>query len=45
MVNPRFVLNRPDVKYFCNLDYDPFKLMEANDKIYGASSHPLSITL
>ncbi|KAF8964697.1 glycosyltransferase family 15 protein [Flammula alnicola] len=26
---------RPDVKFFCDVNYDPFKFMEANDKIYG----------
>lgn len=28
-------MNRPSVKYFCNLDYDPFLFMEDNNKIYG----------
>ncbi|KAF9533005.1 nucleotide-diphospho-sugar transferase [Crepidotus variabilis] len=25
----------PEVKYFCDLDYDPFKFMEENKKVYG----------
>uniref|UniRef100_A0A8H7Y2M3 Glycosyltransferase family 15 protein n=1 Tax=Psilocybe cubensis TaxID=181762 RepID=A0A8H7Y2M3_PSICU len=25
----------PDVKYFCDVDYDPFKFMEENQKVYG----------
>lgn len=28
-------LNRPDVKFFCDLDYDPFLLMEEQNKMYG----------
>lgn len=28
-------LVRPDVKYFCDVDYDPFKFMEENKKVYG----------
>ncbi|KAH9478013.1 Glycolipid 2-alpha-mannosyltransferase 1 [Psilocybe cubensis] len=27
--------DRPDVKFFCDLDYDPFLLMEDQDKLYG----------
>jgi len=26
---------RPDVKFFCNVHYDPFKFMEQNNKVYG----------
>ncbi|KAF8918091.1 glycosyltransferase family 15 protein [Mucidula mucida] len=26
---------RPDVKFFCDLQYDPFRYMQDNDKIYG----------
>ncbi|KJA27200.1 glycosyltransferase family 15 protein [Hypholoma sublateritium FD-334 SS-4] len=26
---------RPDVKFFCDLDYDPFHLMRTNNKTYG----------
>ncbi|KAF9052644.1 glycosyltransferase family 15 protein [Panaeolus papilionaceus] len=26
---------RPDVKFFCDLNYDPFKFMEEKDKVYG----------
>ncbi|TFL07640.1 glycosyltransferase family 15 protein [Pterulicium gracile] len=25
----------PDVKFFCDLDYDPFKFMEENNKVYS----------
>ncbi|KAJ2931368.1 hypothetical protein H1R20_g5752, partial [Candolleomyces eurysporus] len=25
----------PNVGYFCNLNYDPFKFMEDNNKVYG----------
>ncbi|KAF9482769.1 glycosyltransferase family 15 protein [Pholiota conissans] len=25
----------PDVKFFCDVNYDPFKFMQMNDKIYG----------
>ena len=32
--NPR----RPDVKFFCDLDYDPFLIMEDQQKVYGMSS-------
>ena len=30
------MLARPGVRYFCDLDYDPFVYMEENDKIYGS---------
>ena len=29
---------RPDVKFFCDLDYDPFLIMEDQQKVYGMSS-------
>ena len=32
--NPR----RPDVKFFCDLDYDPFLIMEDQQKVYGMYS-------
>jgi alpha 1,2-mannosyltransferase len=25
----------PDVRYYCDLDYDPFRFMEEHDKVYG----------
>ncbi|KAF8201824.1 glycosyltransferase family 15 protein [Pholiota molesta] len=25
----------PDVKFFCDMNYDPFKFMQNNDKVYG----------
>jgi hypothetical protein len=30
------VLLRPDVTFFCDLDFDPFLFMQDNEKIYGA---------
>lgn len=30
-----FYIVRPDVSYFCDLDYDPFLVMQDNDKVYG----------
>jgi hypothetical protein len=27
---------RPDVTFFCDLDFDPFLFMQDNDKVYGA---------
>src|ERR1700744_325382 len=27
--------NRPDISYFCDLDYDPFLLMQDENKVYG----------
>ena len=29
---------RPDVKFFCDLDYDPFLIMQDQKKVYGAFS-------
>lgn len=29
---------RPSVKFFCNMDYDPFEYMRNHDKVYGMSS-------
>ena len=26
---------RPDVTFFCDLDYDPFLVMQDQDKVYG----------
>ncbi|KAG7092472.1 alpha-1,2-mannosyltransferase KRE2 [Marasmius oreades] len=28
-------MHRPDVKFFCDLDYDPFLYMEDKKKVYG----------
>jgi hypothetical protein len=28
-------LNRPGVKFFCDIDYDPFRFMEDEKKVYG----------
>lgn len=33
------VFPRPDVRYFCDLDYDPFLFMEDSNKIYGTSQY------
>ncbi|PVU88393.1 hypothetical protein BB561_005883 [Smittium simulii] len=30
----------PDVKYYCELDYDPFEFMSKNNKIYGWNMAP-----
>jgi Glycolipid 2-alpha-mannosyltransferase len=27
---------RPDVTFYCDLDFDPFLFMQDNDKVYGA---------
>jgi alpha 1,2-mannosyltransferase len=27
---------RPDVKFFCDLEYDPFLIMQDQNKVYGA---------
>ncbi len=37
------MLARPGVRYFCDLDYDPFVYMEENDKIYGSYMASASI--
>ena len=29
--------DRPDVNYYCDLDYDPFRLMQDHEKVYGTS--------
>jgi hypothetical protein len=33
-----FISTRPDIKYFCDLDYDPFLVMEDGKKVYGNAS-------
>lgn len=33
---PVFILCRPDVKFFCDLDYDPFLIMQDQKKVYGS---------
>lgn len=35
---------RPDVKFFCDIDYDPFLFMQDQNKVYGERSEP-SLTL
>ena len=27
---------RPDITFFCDLDFDPFLFMQDNEKVYGA---------
>lgn len=27
--------HRPDIKFFCDLDYDPFLIMQDQNKVYG----------
>ena len=29
------IARRPDVKFFCDIDYDPFIYMQENEKVYG----------
>lgn len=29
------MLTRPDIKFFCDLDFDPFLFMQDNKKVYG----------
>lgn len=31
---------RPDVDFFCDIDYDPFLFMQDNKKVYGIYSSP-----
>lgn len=31
----RFALIRPDVRFFCDLNFDPFLLMQDEGKVYG----------
>ena len=33
--------SRPDVHFFCNVDFDPFLYMEDNNKVYGEHLQPL----
>jgi hypothetical protein len=33
---------RPDVKFFCDLDYDPFLIMQDQNKVYGQPKTSLS---
>ena len=35
-------LDRPNVNFFCDTDYDPFLFLEENDKVYG-ESRPLAL--
>jgi hypothetical protein len=28
-------LKRPDVRFYCDLDYDPFLIMQDQNKVYG----------
>jgi hypothetical protein len=39
-VEPRLIrIGRPDVKFFCDLDYDPFLIMQDQKKAYGNVFH------
>lgn len=31
----QFALSRPDVTFFCDIDYDPFLIMQDQNKLYG----------
>lgn len=33
----------PDIEYHCDIDYDPFKYMRENNKIYGFTLAPLEL--
>ncbi|KAG1905608.1 glycosyltransferase family 15 protein [Suillus fuscotomentosus] len=33
----------PDVRYYCDLDYDPFLFLEDHDKIYGKTGFTISM--
>jgi len=33
---------RPDVSFFCDVDYDPFLVMQDQNKVYGRSSDIMS---
>ncbi|GME75061.1 unnamed protein product [Ambrosiozyma monospora] len=33
----------PDVQFNCNMNYDPFKIMRENDKVYGFTMAPLEL--
>ena len=32
---PLTITIRPDVTFFCDLDFDPFLFMQDNEKVYG----------
>jgi len=34
-------LARPDVRFFCDLHYDPFLIMQDQKKVYGAAESPV----
>jgi alpha 1,2-mannosyltransferase len=33
---------RPDVRFFCDLNFDPFLLMQDQNKVYGMFDAPIS---
>jgi len=37
MGGPIFIPLRPDVTFFCDLDFDPFLYMQDHEKVYGES--------
>jgi hypothetical protein len=34
---------RPDIKFFCDLDYDPFLIMQDQGKVYGTFLFPFTL--
>lgn len=37
------LLPRPDVRFFCDLDFDPFMFMQDQKKVYGALDPPVDL--
>ena len=35
------LLSRPDVRFFCDLNFDPFLFMQEQKKVYGALDSPV----
>ena len=40
---PVYSLARPDVRFFCDLDFDPFLIMQDQKKVYGKVESPVSL--
>ncbi len=34
--------SRPDVKFFCDINYDPFVYMREHDKVYSESTSAMA---
>ena len=37
------MLSRPEVRYYCDVNYDPFVYMEENNKTYGLYMLSMSV--